>query len=141
MACPSLQLGGLPVGAFALHLAEQLQVAVEALEAGGTQRRRHLALQTPFRDVAAAADAAFGTVSGIGASLGLLLSTLPKPASARHETASSSVAAGLTGAPRMEATFMKTSVYLRELRGACSLPSAQVGSVEGVACEVNSTKV
>src|SRR5258708_6853607 len=41
-----LELRGLPVRAVAFALAEELEVAVEALEAGGAQCRRHLALQS-----------------------------------------------------------------------------------------------
>src|SRR6266849_4132533 len=39
------EFGRLPVGAIAPALADQLQVAVEALKAAGTQCRRHLTLQ------------------------------------------------------------------------------------------------
>src|SRR5262245_26049759 len=40
-----LELRGLPVGAVAARLPHELEVAVEALEACGAQRRRHLALE------------------------------------------------------------------------------------------------
>src|SRR6266704_2016363 len=40
------ELCGLPIGTIALNLADELQIAVEAFEAGCAQRRRHLSLQT-----------------------------------------------------------------------------------------------
>ena len=44
-----------PVAAFVLRLADERQVAVEAAEAGGAQRRRHLPLERRLRLVAARA--------------------------------------------------------------------------------------
>src|SRR6185312_13639765 len=46
-----LELRGLPVGAVAAILPDQLQVAVEALEARDAQRDRNLALQRAFRPI------------------------------------------------------------------------------------------
>src|SRR5229473_1298864 len=50
-----LELRGLPVRAVAFALAEELEVAVEALEAGCAQCRRHLALQSDLGIVMRAA--------------------------------------------------------------------------------------
>src|SRR4029077_16832410 len=49
------EFGRLPVGAIAPALADQLQVAVEALKARRAQRRRHLALQPGLRVIVGAA--------------------------------------------------------------------------------------
>src|SRR4051812_25025209 len=51
-----LKLGGLPVGAVALALTNQLQIAIEALEAGRAQIRWDLTLQGGFRFIAGTAD-------------------------------------------------------------------------------------
>src|SRR3989442_3097528 len=45
---PVPEFGRLPVGAITLALADELQIAIESLEAGGAQRRGHLALQARF---------------------------------------------------------------------------------------------
>jgi hypothetical protein len=42
------ELGRLPVRAIALGLADELEIAIESLEAGGAQRRGNLALQGGF---------------------------------------------------------------------------------------------
>src|SRR5205823_6439964 len=50
-----LEPGVLPARAFALRLADQLQIAVVAFESGGSRRRRYLALQIRLGLVARAA--------------------------------------------------------------------------------------
>src|SRR3989441_12163653 len=45
---PVPELGRLPVRAIAFALPDELEIAIESLEAGGAQRRGHLALQARF---------------------------------------------------------------------------------------------
>src|SRR2546425_7078571 len=47
-AVPVPELGRLPVRAIAFALPDELEIAIESLEAGGAQRRGHLALQAGF---------------------------------------------------------------------------------------------
>src|SRR6185312_3803719 len=49
------ELRGLPIGAVDFVLADEVEVAVEPVEAGGAQRRGHLALERGLRMIVRAA--------------------------------------------------------------------------------------